>query len=147
MPIIEADLIIAYINLADKHHTSAVKYFSKVMNGELSKPTLSPFALQELELGIKAQKILPHGKIAKNEVEVANFINEICEALDLYGISIQSVKCNLFAKSAEIRQKYNLSYYDSLHAASAFTYDGSIVSTDRKYGSVKGLERIDPRKL
>ena len=147
MPVIEVDLLLAYLVLEDRHHAVASKYFSRVMSGELTKPLLTPFALQELELGVLAQKILPHGKMVKSEGEVAAFMNEICEALELYGITIQPIEIGTFARAAEIREKHNLSYYDSHHASAALYHDKSIVSTDRQYERVKDLARLDPSKL
>ena len=117
------------------------------MMGELSTPALTPFAIQELELAVRARKILPHGKVANNETEVTSYINEICQAMDFYGIEVLSVRCDLIAKAAEIREKYGLSYYDSHHAAAALSYDKEIVSTDRQYDKVEGLRRIDPSKF
>lgn len=117
------------------------------MSGSLKKAVIAPFALQELELGIRAQKILPHAKVAKNEGDVATFMNEICEALELYEIGIQPVDCRMFVKAAQIREKHDLSYYDSLHAAAAVDYDKIIVSTDVRYDEIEELERIYPYKL
>jgi len=147
LPVIEVDLLLAYLVAEDRHHVVASNYFSKVNSGELTKPTLTPFALQELELGVRAQKILPHGKVLKSEAEIAAFMNEICEALGLYEIAIQPVQCDIFARAAEIREKYELSYYDSHHASAALYFDKSIVSTDRQYDRVKDLNRLDPSKL
>jgi predicted nucleic acid-binding protein len=148
LPVIEVDMLLAYLVTEDRHHSIASKYFSKAMSGEVTKPSITPFALQELELGIRAGKILPHGKLAKNEGDAGAFMNEICEALELYDIRIGSVECSSFAKAAEIREKYDLTYYDSLHAASALNYeDKTIVSTDPKYDVVKDLKRINPYKF
>ncbi len=147
MPVIEADLLLAYLTSKDGHHAGAAKYFSRIMSGELTKPVLTPFALQELELGVRTEKILPHGKAVKNEEEVAAFMTEICEALDFYGIAIQPIECGIFIRAAEIRKKYGLAYYDSHHASAALFYDKAIVSTDRQYDRVKDLKRIDPSKL
>ena len=147
MPVIEVDLLLAYLASEDRHHAVASKYFSKIISGELTKPILTPFALQELELGIRAQKILPHGRVVKSETEVAEFMSEICEALRFYEITIQPIECGLFSRAAEIREKHALSYYDSHHASAALYHDGSIVSTDRQYDRVRGLRRMDPSKL
>jgi predicted nucleic acid-binding protein len=147
LPVIEVDLLLAYLVAEDRHHEAASNYFSKVISGELTKPILTPFALQELELGVRAQKILPHGNALKNETEIAEFMNEICEALELYEITILPIQCGIFARAAEIRKSNDLSYYDSHHASAALYYDKSIVSTDRQYDRVKDLKRIDPSKL
>ena len=147
LPVIEVDLLLAYLVAEDRHHAAASKYFSKVISGELTKPILTPFALQELELGVRAQKILPHGNVLKNEAGIAAFMNEICEALEHYEIPIQPVQCGIFARAAEIRENYDLSYFDSHHASAALYHDRSIVSTDRQYDRVKELKRFDPSRL
>jgi len=147
LPVIEVDLLLAYLVAEDRNHSVASNYFSKVISGELTKPILTPFALQELELGVRAQKILPHGNVLKNEAEIATFMNEICEALELYEITIQPIQCGIFARAAEIRENHDLSYYDSHHASAALYHDKTIVSTDRQYDRVKDLKRFDPSRL
>lgn len=147
LPVIEVDLLLAYLVAEDRHHAVASKYFSKLISGEFVRPILTPFALQELELGVRAQKILPHGNVLKNEMGIAAFMNEIREALDLYEIPIQPMQCGIFARAAEIRENYNLSYYDSHHASAALYHDSSIISTDRQYDRVKDLKRLDPSRL
>ncbi len=76
MPVIEVDLLLAYLVSEDRHHAVASRYFLKVMSGELEKPGVAPLALQELELGVRAGKILPHGKVIKGEADVATFMRE-----------------------------------------------------------------------
>jgi hypothetical protein len=50
----------------------------------------------------------------------------------------EAVECAVFVRAAEIRQKYDLSCYDSHHASAAFSRDHkSIISTDRHYDRVK----------
>jgi predicted nucleic acid-binding protein len=145
LPVIEVDLLLAYLTTEDRHHAIASIYFSKVMTGEASKPSITPFALHELELGIRAGKILPRGKLAKGEADVGAFMNEVCEALGLYDIRIEVVECFSFSRAAEIREEYDLTYYDSLHAASALSSaDRTIVSTDAQYDHVRDLNRINP---
>jgi len=147
LPVIEVDLLLAYLVAEERKHAVASNYFSKVISGELTKPILTPFALQELELGVRAQKILPHGNVLKNEAEIATFMNQICEALELYEITIQPIQCGIFARAAEIRENHDLSYYDSHHASAALYHDKTIVSTDRQYDRVKDLKRFDPSRL
>lgn len=141
-------MLFAYLVTEDRHHQIASNYFLKVITGELTKPSLTPFALQELDLGIRAGKILPHGRQSKSESDVGSFMREICEALNLYGIQIEYVECSSLVKAADIREENGLTYYDSLHAAAALnSKDRTIVSTDSRYDEVKGLKRIDPYKL
>ncbi|MEM3694331.1 MAG: hypothetical protein QXI39_09970 [Candidatus Bathyarchaeia archaeon] len=43
-----------------------------------------------------------------------------------------------------LRKKYQLTYFDSLHAAMATLHDGAIISTDKAYMRIKELKAIDP---
>lgn len=123
MPLIELDPILAFLNAEDKHHEVAVRYFSKVIEGRLPKPLISPFALQELELGVGAMKILPYGKPAQDEGSVASFLKEVCDAFSVWGFKVYPPSCSIFVKAAKLRVVHHLTYYDSLHASSAFFHD------------------------
>ncbi len=78
---------------------------------------------------------------------MAHFVGEVCEALEVHGLRVQSLECATFPKAAEFREAYHLTYYDSLHSSSAFFHDREIISTDSDYDRVKELRRIDPYKL
>ncbi|NAZ25102.1 MAG: hypothetical protein GU357_05030 [Thermofilum sp.] len=41
-----------------------------------------------------------------------------------------------------LREKHDLSFFDSLHAATALLFDGIIVSLDGAYKSVQGLQAL-----
>ncbi|RLG56112.1 MAG: VapC toxin family PIN domain ribonuclease, partial [Thermoproteota archaeon] len=49
--------------------------------------------------------------------------------------------------ASELREKFKLTYFDSLHCASAILYDGVILSVDEAYDKVSEVHRIDPRSL
>lgn len=147
LPVIEVDLLLAYLVAEDRHHNVASTYFSKVAAGSLARPSVTPFALQELELGVRAKIILPQGRPANTENDLARFMSELCEALETHGMKIQSPPCATFSKAASFRETYDLTYYDSLHASSAFFHDREIISTDRDYDRIKELRRTDPYKL
>lgn len=50
-------------------------------------------------------------------------------------------------KAVEVRKKYELSIFDSIHAAICLIRKEKIVSTDPVFDKVDNLERIDPRNL
>ena len=53
----------------------------------------------------------------------------------------------LSSRAASLRIKYNLSFFDSFHAATAMSLlDSAIISFDQIYDLVEGLNRIDPRE-
>lgn len=147
MPVIELDVLLAYLVAENRHHKIASRYFSGVVAGSLPKPAVSPFAIQELELGVKAKKILPYGRTAQLNGELARFLTDVCEALKVHEIRMVPLRCEFFSKSAEFRDAYRLTYFDSLHAASSFFHDKEIVSTDADYDVVNQIKRIDPYGL
>ncbi len=50
----------------------------------------------------------------------------------------------IIIKALELKRKYNITYFDSLHAASALSHDKAIIS-NRKISS--GLKAINPREM
>ncbi|MEX2723476.1 MAG: PIN domain-containing protein, partial [Candidatus Freyarchaeota archaeon] len=48
----------------------------------------------------------------------------------------------LIIRQAEIEEKYGLSYFDSLIAASSLKLDGIVVSDDKAFDRVPNLKRI-----
>jgi predicted nucleic acid-binding protein len=45
-------------------------------------------------------------------------------------------------RASVLREKHGLSFFDSLHAATALLFDGIIVSLDGAYKSVQGLQAL-----
>lgn len=76
--------------------------------------------------------------------DIAKFFTDLSQLLYLYKLSVFPLTCEQIAKAANLRKKYNLTFYDSHHAASAMLYDSKIISTDNTYDSVIGLKRINP---
>ncbi len=48
-------------------------------------------------------------------------------------------------EASRIRERYGLTYFDPLHAASALIYDKKVISVDTAYQRVEDLELVDPR--
>ena len=53
-----------------------------------------------------------------------------------------TLSTKLLLLQAEIEEKYKLSYFDSLIAASALSVDGVIVSDDKIFERIPGIRRI-----
>jgi len=49
--------------------------------------------------------------------------------------------------ASKLRNKYGITYFDSLHAASALLYDRVIISIDKAYRKIPSLKVIDPTEL
>jgi len=54
---------------------------------------------------------------------------------------------NIILEASNLRRKYGLTFFDSLHAASATIHDKEIISLDTAYANIKELKLIDPRSL
>ena len=136
MPIIELDLLIAFINKADKHHSIADKIFQKIKNNKLKNIHIAVSALLEYELVHKS----------KGYKE-----DEIKEDLKLFqkypNLNEAPITTQTLIKAIELRKTYNLTYFDSLHAATAIQTDKKIISTDTIYDEIPQLKRINPYKI
>lgn len=99
--------------------------------------------MHQLELNLKTGNILIKKRRATLE-DIAKFFTDLSQLLSLYKLSVFSLTCQQIAKAADLRKKYNLTFYDSHHAASAMLYDSKIISTHNTYDSVTGLKRINP---
>ncbi|RJS86589.1 type II toxin-antitoxin system VapC family toxin [Methanophagales archaeon] len=64
----------------------------------------------------------------------------MCESRKLKEVC--TTETTLFIRQTEIEEKYGLSYFDSLIAASAFKVDSAVVSDDSAFDRVQGLKRI-----
>jgi len=147
MPLMETDVLYAYLNKADKSHDIAVEIFKKIGEGEIkSVPKISGLSLIELEILLKSGVVKIGGRTPTDE-EISKYLGELCEGLRIYAVPIDPLHCETVKLSAEIRAKYKLSYYDSHYAAQAQLHDKVIVSSDNAYDKVAEIERIEPESL
>lgn len=132
MPIIETDMIFAFLNAIDRHHNAASKLFSQIKSGyEVGLPTS---ALIEMELIYKSND---------REDDLANHIANLVAIPNIISIALTPKTILL---SITLREDYNLSFFDSHHAATALENDGKIISTDQQYKDVPNLELIEPEE-
>ena len=130
MALVETDVILALISQTDKHHHEAVKLIKQV------KPLrLSPYALIELDLLIQA------GKLEAKTVELYKALNE---ALTYHGVEVIKPTPIHLAKAWQLREKYQLTYFDSLHASTAIVEGEALISYDKAYLEVKELRYLHP---
>ena len=55
MPAIELDMLIAFVNKADRLHNIAVKFFEKIVGGELDNIVVPASAYIEYELMLRSR--------------------------------------------------------------------------------------------
>lgn len=58
------------------------------------------------------------------------------------GEEVNTIDSALLARQCEIEEKYGLTYFDSLIAASALSLDNELVSDDKAFDRVPGIRRI-----
>lgn len=56
-------------------------------------------------------------------------------------VKIMPFNEKIYKKSQELRKRFDLGVFDSIHAATALLEDGKIASTDSAYDRVQGLTR------
>jgi len=122
------DVLYAYLKESDWLKESAEKILKK-------KVKTSVITIVEVEI------------VAKRDFG-DEFANSVFERLkELKSLEIVSLEPKILEKAVEFRINFGLNIFDSLHAASAFVLDEEIVSSDRVYDIVEGIERIDPREF
>ncbi len=136
MPAIELDMLIAYVNRADELHGVAVKIFNAIVNRKLKNIGVPSSAYLEYELVLKSK--------GYDDESISKDIQAFQNIKNLEEIPLSS---NVIIEASRLRQKYKLTYFDSLHAASALLFDGKIISTDNAYKRILELEVIDPRDI
>ncbi len=135
MPVIELDMLIAFTNALDKHHKLADNLFLKIREKKIGAKVASS-AYLEYELVYKSKEY-PEGEVRADIEMFKNFPN----------LKEEPLNSRIMVRASELRENFTLTYFDSLHAATALLDDKTIISVDSAYDSVDELKRIDPRKI
>jgi len=129
MPLIETDTLYAFLNANDVNHKFANNILLQVNNGEL-EAKFSSVSLIELQLIYKSKNI--EYDFEFDLVELQRIKNLIWAPLD----AISSLT------AIHLRNRYTLSFFDSLHVGIAINLDKQIISQDKEYDNISGLKRI-----
>ncbi len=133
MPLLENDVIFAYLNTRDKNHQAAEAIFNALNHGKLHLD-ISSVTLIELELIYRSQGI------------EEKLLNHLAALTALPNIRYVPLTPDLVLASVYLRQTLDLTFFDSHYAATALKLDRQIISTDRAYDTVPGITRTDPKK-
>lgn len=137
MPIIELDLIIGFLSDKDKNHITATKIFHNIKNNALKDIKIPTSALLELELVLKSKRV-PESEITKDIIHLIEFPN----------ISEFPLDSRVLVLAQKLRAEYfGLTFFDSLHCASALLFDNTIINTDQLFDNIHELKRIPPDSL
>lgn len=135
MPVIELDVLIAFVNKADKLHDVAVRILASVASGRLRNVAVPTSAYMEYELLLRSR--------GYSEEEVSSDVEAFRRVRNLGEVPLTS---EILVEASRLRRIHGLTYFDSLHAASALQHDKMMVSRDEAYGRVPGLAAVDPRE-
>ncbi len=133
--ILETDTLLAGMIPDHPYRTSVHNAFQR------ENIHLSPYTLIEINSIVRAGKL---------EIEsLQSFTRLLARLLSTYDVEILPDSPRYHARAREIEVEYDLSFFDSLHGATALLEGGEICSFDRAYDRLKreGLRRIDPRSL
>jgi predicted nucleic acid-binding protein len=134
MPLIENDVIFAFLNEYDPNHRIAERIFQKLQSGRTAV-TMSSVSLLEMEL------------IYKREKAEDKLLRDLAALAALPNVKYVPLTPDVAVASVYLRQTLDLTFFDSHYAATALNLDRRILSFDQSYDKVHGLERVDPTTI
>lgn len=133
MPVLDTEVLFA-LRSKDKHHSSANRTLRE-LTSEGSKLYATDSAILEFQLVLRSS--------GKPSDEVRHALLALKVKLESYGITeVLTLGLDVLALQAELEEKHELSYFDSMIAASATALDSAVVSDDDAFERVPGLKRI-----
>lgn len=134
MPLIENDVVFAYLNEFDPEHSTAERIFGKLERGQI-RVEISSVSLLEMEL------------IYRSEGREDMLLRDLAALASLPNVSYIPLTPDIALASVYLRQTLNLTFFDSHYAATALSTNGAIISFDKTYEGVQGLRRIKPESV
>ncbi len=128
MPVADTELLFA-LNPLDKKHEKAVKSL------KIKGLKIPDTAILEFQIVLKAR-----GRSSRDIYLAIEALKSIFSSMGIKEVCTLSTK--LLLLQAKIEEKYKLSYFDSLIAASALSVDGIIVSDDKIFDRIPEIKRI-----
>lgn len=129
MPVADTEFLFA-INPRDPKHRYAMRLL-KELNGIIAPDS----AALEFQVVLRARGRTP------SQVKMA--LLALHEALTRSNVKeVKTMSMTLLAFQSELEERYKLSYFDSLLAASALILDRQVVSDDKAFDRISNLKRI-----
>jgi len=134
MPLLENDIIFAYLNEYDANHAVAERIFQKLQRGEIGVE-ISSASLIEMELIYRSEKMED------------NLLRDLAAMAALPNVKYVALTPDIAVASVYLRQTLALTFFDSHCAATALNLDRKVISFDQAYDEVPGLTRIKPETI
>lgn len=129
MPVLDTEVLFA-LDPKDVHHDKVLKLLASASNMIVPDTSLLEFVTV-----LKAMRVR-----APERGQLAVLLNQV---LDDRGVrQAKTIDALMLARQCELEARYDLTFYDSLIAASALALDQKIVSDDKTFDRIPGLERI-----
>ncbi len=134
MPLLENDVVFAYLNTYDPNHEIAEGIFQKLQKGKIGVQ-MSSVSLLEMEL------------IYRSEGIEDQLLKDLAALASLPNVEYIALTPDVAVSSVYLRQILRLTFFDSHYAATALDLDRKIISFDKAYDGVPGLTRIEPERI
>ena len=129
MPVLDTQVLFA-MQPSDPKHTKALRLLGSARGFVVPDTTLFEFHAVLRGRGMSNQAI-------------KQVILALAEVVDARGVdTAKTFDPLLIASQCDLESKYGLTFFDSLIAASALKEDGVVVSDDKAFDSVPGLQRV-----
>ncbi len=133
MPVADTELLFT-LNPKDHRHGKALKAL------KIRGLKIPDTALLEFQAVLRARGRRPR--------EAAEAVKALKHIFTSYGVrEAKTINTDLIIKQAELEEKYGLTFFDSLIAASALAVDPTIISDDPAFDKIPGLKRIPLKNL
>lgn len=125
--------MIGLISITDKLHDISTRIFELINSNKLKEVYIPSSAYLEYELLLKSRNV--------DEIDI---IKDIIHFQNIKNVKEFPLDSSIIVIASKLREKYNLTYFDSLHCASALTIDNTIIGTDEDFKKIPNLKTIDP---
>ncbi len=123
-------MLFAFLNSNDKHHNIATRIFTEIESG--------------YQIHIPSSVLLEMELIYKSEGREGDLTEHMVNLLAIKGLNPVPLTPEVILLAISLRQDYNLSFFDSHHVSASLQDDGVLISTDKAFRSIKGLNLLTP---
>lgn len=129
MPVVDTEVLFAF-NPGDPKHSRVLKLLSG--RADVVAPDV---AMLEFQIVLRTR--------GRGVAQVKAAMLALHEALARHNVKeVKTLDSGLLALQCELEERHGLSYFDSLVAAAALALDQRVISSDKAFDNVPGLERI-----
>lgn len=129
MPVADTEVLFT-LRSGDPRHQKVARLL-----GSRADIVVPDVALLEFQIVLRAR--------GRKPAELKTAMLALREILSRHNVKeVKTISSSSLALRCELEEKYGLSYFDSLVAVAALTVDRKVVSSDKAFDAVPGLERV-----